>query len=130
MKYYYPDPLAAAWMAKHFGMRFFNGTEPETTGACKFLHADVALLSPKHHIVHSDYKGNFYIHPDSLHLLKPVDGDLVENCGYVGIFSEDKECPTLSPSVEIEIKIDGEFPVTIDKRNNIPFHWPEVEDDN
>jgi hypothetical protein len=28
IRYFYTDPLAAAWMAKHFGMRFWN-TEHE-----------------------------------------------------------------------------------------------------
>jgi len=49
MRYYYEDPLAVAWMIKHFSMEF--------------------ALTQAH---------RRYIHPDSEHLLRPQLEDLVK----------------------------------------------------
>lgn len=58
MKYYYTDPLAAAWMGKHFGMRFDTEIEP-------YLY------------LHGEDNVPYYIHPDSLQILEPEVGDLI-----------------------------------------------------
>jgi hypothetical protein len=51
VRYFYPDPLAPAWMARHFGMTF-----------------DLVEWQPD----------KFYIHPDSLPLLNVQYGDVIQ----------------------------------------------------
>ncbi len=58
MGYFYTDPIAVIWMAKHHGMRF--------DGVSDFMEI---LLSPL------DTK--FYISPESENILKYKDGDLL-----------------------------------------------------
>jgi hypothetical protein len=60
-RYFYTDPLAAAWMAKHFGMRFRNMNNG-------------AEITIQHIIQHATTGNvcNICIHPDSLHLLEPL----------------------------------------------------------
>lgn len=100
MKYYYKDPLAAAWMAKHHGIKFDNGDSLKS--ACEVAEMDENPIP-------------FIIHPDSLHLLEPQKGDL---CSFD--FRGD----------EFYIYDGYEFGNLIKKiiqRNGIAFHWPEVE---
>jgi hypothetical protein len=80
-RYFYRDPLAAAWMAKHFGMKFTDAEgerifarmgrnlyrkerRPAETG--RFY--EVAVFVDK-----------VYIHPDSLPLLEPQENDVIYN---------------------------------------------------
>ncbi len=103
---YYTDPLAAAWMAKYFGMMFI-GYEKEI---------------PKELILQSveDIYFKLYIHLDSLLILKFRDSDIVSSptklgdgsiilaTGYYGFSKND-------PGLKII------------QRNGIPFMWPEFE---
>ena len=67
---YYTDPLAAAWMAKHFRMNFHTGGGD----FCKFqLHATGQGYREQHFGLNAD---RWYIHPDSRHLLEPAVLDL------------------------------------------------------
>jgi hypothetical protein len=72
MKYFYKDPLAAAWMAKHFGMKFVEAYyKPYCNGGLWF---DA--------YTHKDWEGQtLTIPPDSLHLLEQQEGDLIEHDG-------------------------------------------------
>jgi len=83
MKYYYTDPMAAAWMAKHFGMKFTSSFE---------------LCDEYSHQNHCYYQAQgvaddkLFIHPNSLHLLEPQVGDLCirypdkrGHCNYCGM---------------------------------------------
>lgn len=63
-RYYYTDPLAAAWMAREFGMRF----DSSTTTFLPVWSAKALVGS-----IEGKYKG--YIHPDSEHLLEPMAGE-------------------------------------------------------
>lgn len=69
-RYYYTDPLAAAWMAKHFGMVFDRWTE----GLGKWT----GRLSGSDTLQDFEDCTQLFIHPDSLHLLEPRAGDLVQ----------------------------------------------------
>lgn len=60
--YFYSDPLAAAWMAKYFCIVF---EQVEYLDGCAFLIPNGQEMPKK-----------IYIHPDSLHLLDPQEGDL------------------------------------------------------
>jgi hypothetical protein len=63
-RFYYADPLAAAWMAKYFGMKY----EPES-----HVHA----LSRLTDALQQSYTCKIYIKQESLSLLEPKAGDLV-----------------------------------------------------
>ena len=125
-RYFYTDPLAAAWMAKHFGMRFgfydersdFREYEVPITGEDDFWRAD---------------RGRFYIHHHSLPLLEPRPGDFGMDC--VGNPSEGViPCRYVhSRGVPQWIAYTqhnwgqptGE--VKIIQRDGKPFHFPERE---
>lgn len=103
MKYFYKDPLAAAWMAKHFGMRFQdNGYEASPYEE---------LLS--HYDAGGDGKTfpKYYIHPDSLHLLEPQRGDRLD---VVSTLKLDVVNPFIRPTEIVQ-------------RNGIAFMWPEIK---
>lgn len=109
-KYYYTDPLAAAWMAKHFGMKFYEF----------FPESDVAMIRWKNKLCVVD---KIYIHPDSLHLLEPKIQDLAimpcEGGGTCFItFNRDKDLMAVKKR---------SYMIHIIYRNGIPFMWPESE---
>lgn len=99
MKYFYTDPLAAAWMAKHFGMEY-DFSEHKFYG-----------WTTEHQLPLEKY----YIHPDSLHLLKLQIGDLVQQDSEYSFFVISEE-----DAKKLEI-------YEIIQRNGIPFMWPETE---
>jgi hypothetical protein len=79
MKYYYDDPLAAAWMVKHFGMRFelvmFN---VDTKNVVHHLCSPELFVEwPRLNLDTERFGLNYYIHPGDHHLLDPIPGDLV-----------------------------------------------------
>lgn len=127
MRYYYKDALAAAWMAKHFGMKFGL----ENCGKIEW-NCIGTLDSPWTPL--EDWKDiidpisaheKLYIHPDSLHLLEPQDGDYAEN-------RAGNLC-SLGGGAEIEVGEEREVRrrkngYKIIQRNGVPFHWPEVEE--
>jgi hypothetical protein len=100
---YYTDPLAAAWMAKHFGMRFqrqIDWGEP-------FI--DITLCDILDSIYESDpYRS--YIHPDSLHLL---ESDPATDLTLYGIADV--------------IEMRRPWANRILQRDGKPFFWPEFE---
>ena len=100
MKYFYTDPLAAAWMAANHGMVF----QPFTIN---FFHSDEG-----NRLLVTAYE-KFYIHAGSLHLLDLRHEDIVilrNDIGAWGVFLN-------------EMPEDAK----IVSRNGIPFHWPEIE---
>lgn len=130
MRYFYTDPLAAAWMAKHFGM--------------KFKDEHIEVFPVRSWISLQDLKGidvelkefaKFYLHPDSVKLLEPQHSDVVlcAICGTdgkhlyddAGFASDDGRVVTdLFYNDDKGIKTDD---CKIIQRNGIAFHWPEVE---
>ena len=90
-RWFYSDPLEAAYMQKHYGMRFiseviddaeviphdamFHPTLSEDESelvADGDLHNAVCLTCIEPY-------DKLYVHPDSMHLLDPQPGDLVQN---------------------------------------------------
>lgn len=137
-RYFYTDPLAACWMAKHFGMTFIGARE---------LFEDernVATVS----VIHPGevYELKSYVHPDSLALLNPLPNDLLYY-GY-GAFPHAGEAwdelrAILQPDDErYPVYGDGENYMLLDsgdlrpvwrleriiQRDGKPFHWPEFEE--
>lgn len=123
MNYYYTDPLEAAYMAKYHGMEIvykYIGVKGE---ALKGANISVGGLS--HDLIMSNYKsyqepdGKFYIHPDSLKILEPQEGDLVEWLdSYRNITREE----IIVLAFDIEQK-----KVRIIQRNGRPFFMPIEE---
>jgi len=121
---YYTDPLAAAWMEKHFDMRFKSEMNVEFSG---YKYARLWLEDE----INDDAK--LYIHPYSLHLLEPHAGDLIlltkEFSVLViddpkkGIIAE----ATFPDGSEGIAELDELKSGKIIQRNGIPFMWPESE---
>lgn len=113
MKYFYTDHLAAAWMATYYGMKFTteNGN-------------DSSFITPIHFHEPENgdcYFGKLYIHPDSLHLLEPMDDDKgvddsPDQCEHMGRWVKANDCRPVIDKVRI------------DKRNGVAFMWPEKEE--
>lgn len=64
-RYYYSDPLTAAWVKKNFGIAFNREGYPDKYKE-DFSDWHGCGLSE---VMHKDGFGKFYIHADSLHLL-------------------------------------------------------------
>src|SRR5258708_34729609 len=75
--YFYTDLLAAAWMAKHFGMFL---TLPTLKS---FDYANQKGFKWES-IAHGPYSEKYYVHPDSLHALEPQVGDWGTDGEYSG----------------------------------------------
>lgn len=103
MRYYYEDPLAATWMAKHFGMKFEGYDEIEID------MGEILSAALKPHDVRINYivPSIFIIRLDSLHLLEPQEGDLVDD-------------NTLYTRPIIR---------KIIQRTGIAFMWPKIEEE-
>ncbi len=144
MKYYYTDPLKAAWMAKHFNFKFFEIYSP---------HPDIS----EDQKIHQDFNNEFfpliiasYIHPDCHEMLKPQIGDLIKPIGgyntetflYVDKFVDcEFECNSLGGKVPSSsysgtdyLDSNHELPENervsgfeIIQRNGKAFFMPEME---
>lgn len=115
MKYYYDCPLKAGYMTQYFDMKFRNwrwdnvefNFHPvnEYDDECEFL----------------------YIHPDSLILLEPQDGDTVQSNGksdYTGEYADyTKDIYTAGDRSIFTWDENSK----IIQRNGKPFFWPEIE---
>ena len=103
-RYYYTDPLAAAWMAKHYGMMFGIRHYEKIIWDCEAqgMSGDWLPIKDWERIAADAADGNaqpaYYIHPDSLHLLEPRVCDFTMLGGQVF------------------------------QRNGTVFHWPESEE--
>jgi hypothetical protein len=133
MRYFYRDPLAAAWMQKHFGMRLHDADFDEPTSA------------PPEEIAQWGV-GPICIHPESLPIMAPVIGDLYYNScngSYHTVTEkgsgrrlpngekhwEDWDCHYDDITLEqaLDWWNDGKSSDRIIQRNGLAFHWPESE---
>ena len=80
-RFFYTDPIAAAWMAKHHGMSFevkqpWDERYPEMSPGTLALERAVAEFSAR---TNKPFPGMvpYFINPDSVHLLDPTHGDIV-----------------------------------------------------
>lgn len=114
-RYFYTDPLAAAWMAKHFGVNYLYFSQED--GGCQFYEGvGFRMELPNRN-------GRFYIQPDSLHLLTAQLGDLCKFRGITAIGEEDFESPQYW---EVGERQQGWQEII--RRNGLAFHWPESEE--
>lgn len=129
-RYFYSDPLAAAWMVKHHGMTLYIGHLPDdydAYSAVNWWHAidDERFRREKFH--QNDIR--FYIHPDSLHLLEPQAGDIL----LVGLSDEEPEYLLVKENVVGSLyAVSGSERYYVAstnrfiQRKGIPFIWPET----
>jgi hypothetical protein len=130
-RYYYTDPLAAAWMAKHFGMKFEGGSISAFN--CSVFSS--GRTTPHYYADDGDDDFRGIIHPDSLHLLEPKVGDIFRCWD-----NEDPDdtqpyriVPNQSTPREWTVELqyagfdDSVTPNEIILRDGKPFFWPERE---
>ncbi len=120
-KLYYTDPLAAAYMAREFGVKYENCTFD--TKITSFREISKGLIKGRE----IDWFDRYYIHPDSYHIFEPQGIDLIEVI-----------TPENYPHHALQVHLmyyrgrgyraiqDNES-VKIIQRNNKPFFWPEEE---
>lgn len=128
-RYYYTDPLAAAWMAKHHDMRFEVALNT-VNSMLEIMPASMAFAHPAYlpnpYFLFQDVK-KIYIHPDSLHLLKPQEGDIgwdeLNDLCEMWESGWRKVC-----GMREERGYKPIMPIEIILRNGKAFMWPEVED--
>lgn len=123
MKYFYTDPLAAAWMAKHFGVRFCDKDNGEIfilmDKDMRFCYRWKDHWGTDRSLIFLEDK--FYIHPDSAKLLEPQEGDLIEyKDGQLTWVPANGNFPFFARK-----SFSGDLKVI--QRNGIAFMWPEVE---
>ena len=118
MKYYYKDPLAAAWMSKHFGVLFIvSAYHPDNTKLIRHFSEII-----EHHL--KDEK--IYVHQDSHLTFAPKDRDEgIDASGWQVLFF-DRRWLKAGNGQEI---LPAKGAVCIDKRDGKHFMWPEIEND-
>jgi hypothetical protein len=117
-RYFYADPLAAAWMRLHFGMLFEQGVSVRFGaspghGLLVFnCRTDDAPPDPE----------RYYIHADSVPLLVPQVGDLLyKETGCHWLEMPYNQVPeAIRKSWEMHS-------LKIIQRNGKPFHYPQSE---
>jgi len=117
---YYTDPLAAAWMYKHHGVQLELIMQDVDTGEIAHHALSDYFQSSALPTSTEAYGLRYYIHPESLHLLEPIENDVVilDEMGvsvWHGVTKREYN--------RLDLKV-----TSIIQRNNIPFHWPESED--
>jgi hypothetical protein len=134
---FYTDPLAAAWMAKHFGMKFADG---EGRTASVWYDTDGVFVSWDSIIPIE----RAYIHPDSRPLLDPCVGDILRLYFYspeeddkhgavmTGFYAGGREAITWfrapkDGGIEKQLHKIDDHQWRIIQRQGTSFHWPESE---
>lgn len=118
-RYFYRDPLEAAYMAKHFGMEFQRGDQ------CVVGWSDFVELE------YCRWDAPFYIHPESLHLLDPQVRDLCQfKCGNNHV--NWARIANIALNISFSVYPTGarrfdKF-LRIIQRDGQPFFWPESEE--
>lgn len=125
-RWYYTDPLAAAWMAKHFGMKFESDFHKKFDDSFWRYDCEQAVIescldncdayNPLH-------KEKYCIYHDSLHLLEPQIMDSLKTI-FHPITVMQKE-GVYSVSVTTAKQMIDSAQAKIILRNEIVFMWPK-----
>jgi hypothetical protein len=115
-RYFYTDPLAAAWMSRHFGM---NIEDWPTSELCWFAHA---LYDEPQSPSDPVQAQRFYINPDSLYLLEPIINDVIWTVRD-GFYEVRRICDVYDKPQAQSWRLHK-----IIERNGVGFHWPESEE--
>lgn len=145
IRYFYDDPLAAAWMAKHFDMKFIAYHTDEQMSEYDLAESqrnfdwfDSCIVDGWSHDVDTvsdaikwieEASGKIYLSEDSVKLLEPVPTEETEDSyierdlcltqrGKRKFYGTYHECLGFN---------FGESPIIIIQRNNKPFIWPKRE---
>jgi len=142
-KLYYTDPLAAAYMSREFGVEYHKlgkianwkvwQIDGEVDGA---IFIDPKIMS--HIDFLHDFGGKFSIHPDSLHIFEPQEGDYIYFDNEFGENRDEYGIGEVSISLwtdevlsvrwgNIGLRLNECENVRIIQRNGKPFFWPEEE---
>ena len=132
MKHFYKDPLAAAWMAKHFGMEFFVRYKrfDGIVESSKFTFSNIIKYTTDKWP--QTWVNGFYIRPDSLHILEPEVGDDLQFPDYDQVKRyTDEECVINEHyrTRDWEATASHYGQPKIIQRNGIAFMWPESEEE-
>ena len=123
-RYFYTDPLAAAWMAKHFGMKF--GIEHQGVIAWDCIgriDGPWGPLTEQEHILDTISQHSvLHVHPDSLHLLEPKAGDVFRG---VDASCDNVEYRIFQVGHDTGIRLEAWFRII--QRDDKPFMWPDQE---
>jgi hypothetical protein len=145
IQYFYRDPLAATWMAKHFGMRFCqNGLGQDLIGMelGDPYEPSASVVCTPEELATAAYEQSIFkgiIQPESLNLLKPRVGDIVryrvKDCTYIGeaplaVSTLTYRKRPLSGVNQPEYHPRLEWIDRVIQRDGIPFMWPEAEPTN
>lgn len=133
-RYFYTDALAAAWMAKHFGVKFVDIYYPDPLAVYDICDFVVNTADGPY----DNIDKKFYLHPDSLAILEPQAGDVAECAGFtwadssLGFVVEDQYGDNNNQRehyylIPIE-NIAGGNRYKIILRNGKAFFTPEVEE--
>jgi hypothetical protein len=144
-RFFYTDPLAAAWMAKHFGMKLLAETDYDglVNAGARFIDCDDTFRELWQHDF--SYLGKLYVHPDSLNVLTPKSGD----CGWFHTLGLARIIRVTEQAIFTDVDGDpqkGQTPDSLFRifmrlmpcepyqtargevnRRFLEFHWPESE---
>ncbi len=136
-KYYYNDPLKAAWMMQEFDFKFFalhsdeqmseydlqeNERKFDWLECCSMdFGTEIISIEEAFGFIKSA-SGKIYIHPDCHEMLKPQDGDI----GSDGDSPARFERGAWRSDEYIDMGVDT---YAIIQRNGNAFFMPEVEND-
>ena len=133
-RYFYDCPLKAAFMAKYHGMRFdyYDKYQNVILSCIEVETYDCECCGGYGKEFNPDIR--FYIHPDSLHLLEPIEGDYLEcinqtNAPYILAKANDNNGSLSAFSTNPKITLGQSMfdSWKIIQRNSLPFMRPEIE---
>lgn len=138
-KLYYTDPLAAAYMAREFGVRFHDENNAVEYGDNYKLYGLLDFIEPVYWpgdeppVEIEKYTAayeRYYVHPDSYHIFDPQEGDRDED-GYT--YDSKIEAWVSLPHFDENygelVTMKGPKESKTARRNNEPFFWPESEEE-
>lgn len=133
-RYYYDDPLAAAWMAKYFGMSleytYKTGGHETSNWHLTFCKHVVDGTNYRFSEIANNTKqkiiDKYYITAESLPILEPQVGDVVQHySGIIGVI-EHAEFPFIWRFNWFnDVLLDDNYKII--QRGGLVFHWPKQE---
>lgn len=119
MKYYYTDPIKAAWMIKNHQIKLVH----EELNMDGIIHFGFNEGDGYNHYGAKD--GKFYIHPDCYEMLKPQVGDLIERPANK---TQEVSYSKLTQQNRIDALLNSDAQYQIIQRNGMAFFMPECEE--
>ena len=126
---YYDDPLAAAYMCQNHHVAFLKGTiydDVKGVAARPTITATTAAFMSSRVVLdtHDNPNHKYIIHPDSLHIFEPQEGDVVQ------VWSSPSKAHYSVKYKRLTTKAVGENISAIIQRNGKPFFMPKEQTDD